>query len=340
MFTPEPTDRPVEDVGELKWTTSWKEIARTPFMPPFRFTDQPDDRISLAELARLLGVAGPGIEESLQRHERVLTTRWRTAYLFYLVPVLLLTGLVLLALIYLDKQGNEQRQTVGLIGAALVLPSYFYAKIAFRAATLLSDRYYAETLAAVSILYILAELCRDEPITSPMVKRMLLIRMSYLARSLLLLSFRFPAGSTTQAWANAHFSQMLDYVRERERWVIAPVATTAEVLRQDLTLLAPILVLGTYGEFSWPQEHRKHHTAPRSRISAVLVMLTRGLGFLLPIILLTYLVQIGWVPTLGIPQSVIGFILLAWFLLAVNGMFRLGVVESFVNLTKAIKDLK
>jgi len=259
--------------------------------------------------------------------------------------VLLVTGLLLLALITQRKalidHWNTNAGWMAPAGAALLLAAYLYAMVAFRAATLLSDRYYAETLAAISILYILAELCRDEPITSPVVKRMLLIRMSYLARSLLLLSFRFPAGSATQAWANAHFSQMLDYVRERERWVIAPVGTTAEVLRQDLAALAPILVLGTYGEFSWPSEPRKRHIPPRTRVTMLLGTLTRGVGFLLPVIVLTYVLKYGDKGLFGgASPSIIALALLAWFLLAVNGMFRLGVVEGFVNMAKAIKDLK
>ncbi|HEX6746236.1 MAG TPA: hypothetical protein VF092_02895 [Longimicrobium sp.] len=331
--------------------TNHRQLANMPFMPPFRFADQPGERVGLPELARILGITGAGIEESLKRHERVLTTRWRTAYLFYFVAALLFTGVALLVIHHFLLQDTQPQnvtqtlsgstETVAVIGAALLLLAYAYAMIAFRIATLLSDRYYAETLSAISILYVLAELRRDEPITSPLVKRMLLIRMAYLARSLLLLSYRFPAGSTTQAWANAHFTQMLEYVRERERWVIAPVATTAEVLRQDLASLAPILVLGTYGEFVWPQEHRKRHVQPRSRTAVLLAFLTRGLGFLLPVFVLGYLLNnTDLLSKLGMSTPIIPLVLLAWFLLAVNGMFRLRVIEGFVNLAKAIKDLK
>lgn len=343
MLIPRPVDRRVEGIGELTWMNDWKHVARMPFVPPFRFRDRPGDRVPLTELARILGVAGPGIEESLQRHERVLTARWRTAYLLYLVAVLLITGLMLLGLASQRTTLNAwwDRHTVAVVvgGMALLLLAYLYAVGAFKAATLLSDRYYAETLSAISALYILAELCRDEPITSPVVKRMLLIRMGYLARSLLLLSFPLPVGSATQAWVTAHFSEMFDYVRERERWVLAPVAATAEVLRQDLALLAPILVLGTYGEFSWPREPRKRHLPPRSKAAVTLVMLKRGLGFILPVVVLTVILKAGILPE-GVTPTVIVFVLLTWFLLAVNGMFRLGVIESFVNVAKAIKDLK
>lgn len=343
MFVPKPVDRRVEGIGELAWIQNWKQVASMPFVPPFRFRDRPGDRVPLTELARILGVAGPGIDESLQRHERVLTARWRTAYLLYLIAVLVITGLMLLGLVSqkktLDTLWGKYPVAVVVCGMALLLLAYLYAVGAFKAATLLSDRYYAETLSAISALYILAELCRDEPITSPVVKRMLLIRMGYLARSLLLLSFPMPVGSATQTWVTAHFSEMFDYVRERERWVLAPVAATAEVLRQDLALLAPILVLGTYGEFSWPREPRKRHLPPRSKAAVTLVMLKRALGFILPVVVLT----VAWQADLlrsGVAATVIPLVLLTWFLLAVNGMFRLGVIESFVNVAKAIKDLK
>ncbi|HYH81079.1 MAG TPA: hypothetical protein VEX86_14855 [Longimicrobium sp.] len=343
MFTPKPVDRRVEGIGELTWMNNWKHVAMMPFMPPFRFRDHPGDRVPLTELARILGVSGPGIEESLQRHERVLTARWRTAYLLYLIAVLVITGLMLLGLVSLEETlqtlWDEDPVAAAAGGLALMVLAYLYAVGSFRAATLLSDRYYAETLSAISALYILAELCRDEPITSPVVKRMLLIRMGYLARSLLLLSFPLPVGSATQTWVTAHFAEMFDYVRERERWVLAPVAATAEVLRQDLALLAPILVLGTYGEFSWPTEPRKRHLPPRSKTAVTLVMLKRGLGFILPVVVLSFALKPGVLPP-GVAPSIILFVLLTWFLLAVNGMFRLGVIESFVNVAKAIKDLK
>jgi urea transporter len=64
-------------------------------------------------------------------------------------------------------------------------------------------------------------------------------------------------------------------------------------------------------------------------------------GFLLPVFVLAYHQNDSEVlKSWGVSKSIVAFVLLAWFLLAINGMFRLGVIERFVNLTKAIKELK
>lgn len=227
-----------------------------------------------------------------------------------------------------------------LANLVIFLYTIAVAVIAIRIAFTLVNKNFADTLCAITVTYLLADLCRDDVLSDGTKRNELILRMNDLARGTRLLAFRHSRNSNVnQKWIREHFRQIELYIQARERWAVAPVATTLGDLRKDFGGLAAMYFTGNYGEFAWapidaPEE------AP-SRGHRLLSTVPKIMAIFLPVALVGLLLwQQARLEPLGINISIIILVLAAWALLSVDAALKLGIVSGVVNLAKEIKSLK
>jgi hypothetical protein len=191
------------------------------------------------------------------------------------------------------------------------------------------------------MLFIILDLSRDDVLVQPARKKILLHRTSRLAELTLTLTLSYASISqTNQFWLKQHFKQMEAYIRERERWILAPIDTTLDNLRNDFYALAPIFIIGNYGTFQWKYEISPPKSSKIGWKGALFRNLARVLGIILPLTLMgLYLWQPSLFPFLQIDPNIVALIFVAWLLLTLDITLKLGVVAELTNLAKGIKDL-
>jgi hypothetical protein len=224
----------------------------------------------------------------------------------------------------------------------VVIFTYIFvvASIALKIAFTLVSKNFADTLCAVTLTYLLVDLCREDVLSDSTKRKELISRMDDLARGTRLLALRyFSKYSVNQKWIREHFIQIEKYIQTRERWVVAPIATTLGDLRRDFGNLVPIYFTGNYGEFTWiPFDAIEEIPTRRQRLLSTLPKL---MAVTLPVALLGVLLwQQARLEPLGINISVTILILAAWALLSIDAALKLGVVSGAINLAKEMRSLK
>jgi hypothetical protein len=146
--------------------------------------------------------------------------------------------------------------------------------------------------------------------------------------------------TATKKWAQQHFGKIEKYIRERERWAVAPHPKTLQILRKDFYELADIFVRGNYGALDWEKSIHILQEKEQSASQKIIGRFLRILGLAIPVgIIVVMLVFPEFYRILGVPNSTISLIALSWLLLAIDANLNLGVVERLVDLAKAVKHL-
>jgi hypothetical protein len=251
----------------------------------------------------------------------------------------------LIAYILSWPASSWQLPAVWAIAAIFTLLLSAFVLFALRFTLVLIDKNYADTLCIMTSIYTLLELSRDDVLAHPWRKRLLLRRIRDLARCTLLISLSI--GSSTQAnknWSRDHFRQIEQYIREREKWVIAPTASTLATIRRDFYYLADLFISGEYGRFPW-QETRQATTAetagvPPTRLQQLRMGLPGFIAISLPVVGFGVLWLYPAVfERVGLEANTVALILLAWLLLAIDVVLKLGIVSSIIQLARDFKDL-
>jgi Ca2+/Na+ antiporter len=306
-----------------------------------RYFSLPD----LELLGRGIGFNDPTMLETLALHQQRLKSRAKAAVLIGILFALpFAIGLIWLMDHYLDPNTSIAISFVVLIGLYLVF--ILYAVSIIKILVMLLDGSYADTLCIFAVISLIIELSRDDVLVHPARKRALLVRMNDLARSTLRLPLAFGSkGEMTKTWLREHFRHMESYVRERERWAIAPKDTTLEDMRQDFYRLASVYITGNYGDFAWAErdgEARVQETSRRSPTRRLLSGLPRFIvGIVLPLVglALIFVLEEESIQRLGMKEEILALIFFAWFLLAVDSMLNLGIVAGVADLAKGMKEL-
>jgi hypothetical protein len=130
------------------------------------------------------------------------------------------------------------------------------------------------------------------------------------------------------------------YIRERERWVLAPTGTTLATLRHDFYELIEIYLFGNYGNFIWQADIPLPENRPLMWSEFLASTGIHVLVAVLPLMAMGYLIwESRWVTSVGL-QSVITLIFIGWFLIIIDAFLKIGIVDKLVNLGKGIKELK
>jgi hypothetical protein len=219
---------------------------------------------------------------------------------------------------------------------------FIIAIFALRIAVIFVDKHYADTLSAISSIYLLIELEQDDVITDPEKRRELLNRVRILERNIQLIPLCFSSGSSqNDLWVYSYFKKMESYVREREKWVITPNEKTLKTLREDFSTLAEIMISGNYGEFILKEQERDEEPDQNLPTSTKYTSLLRLLATILPFILLiTIFVFPNAINALGIDNNILALFLLAWLLLAIDSSLMLGIMDNATTVIKTLRELR
>lgn len=298
-------------------------------------------RPALETMGKAIGFDNRDIIQSLVYHNGKLNLRRP----LFMVCVFLIS----FSLLFLEAQLFQFASLI--IGSGLFLwvltffmavnAAYISFAIGFRLFEWFADKQFAESLCTAEVLYLMLDLSQDDILSNREKKFLLLSRINQLARVTVLLASLYASKSkANQEWVYKHFGEMISYIRERERWVIAPQETTLKTLRNDFYNLALVFFKGSYGEFSW-RDQKTGDDLVFSWKELFSKKLLRFLGFMLPLIFMgVYLWNPTYFPYLHFNPDVVTLVFLSWFLLALDSGLQLGVVSGLIQLAKGLKDLR
>jgi hypothetical protein len=269
-------------------------------------------------------------EQRLRRQNMGTLVHWTLA-----TPVLYLGALGYFAV-------SEQPWRVFWPAAAGVyLTAFLAGGIITRIRQLLVDRHFAESLSATHAMYLLADLHREDVLARADRRRELVSRFDGLSRAVRLLALRYGSNEPgMRMTVQRHFREISRYITERRMWAVTPVETTLEDLRRDVRELVRIFTMGTYGEFRWAAEPADP-PPPAGGWKPLLRGIGKTVGLLAPPAAMVYLLQHPQqLQALGSSSEMIGVMLGAWVLLALDSVLQLGVISGLVGLAKSIKELK
>jgi hypothetical protein len=202
------------------------------------------------------------------------------------------------------------------------------------------DKYFVESLCVKDAIYFFFDLKGDQSLSRTDKKMLLLSRIRRLAKTTHMLATRYASDDKeNQFWLSNHFFEMENYIRERERWIIAPKPTTLQNLENDFYELIYIFISGNYGNFQW--RNATHPRIPKSnRMQRIFRSGIRLTGFAIPLIILGgYLLNPNFFPFISIDPSIITLIFIAWLLLTIDITLKLGVAAEVTNIARGIKEL-
>ena len=226
-----------------------------------------------------------------------------------------------------------------LVLAALSIVSVV---ISARIAEFLVARHFADSLAAISGIYLFMELQKDVQLNDPYHRRNLLELCHYLERNLILLATTFSGrGAENDRYFYQRFEAMKAFVQERERGIVASDDGTLTQLRQDFPDFLEILIIGQYGKFVVKQEMDTSESTETRQPKSALDNLLRLLATTFPFVLLAVLFFLPEkVVALGIDSNIILIGSLTWILLVIDASLKLGIVERATTLMKTMKELR
>jgi hypothetical protein len=312
---------------------------------PVRFRDRAKGIPSIDVLCAALHLDESSLTEIIAVHKKRMFLRLMSVLLLYMIILFLFFILARFGLfpILSSLRGTKFFLTYRtgssiLFLLFLYLVAFVFARSSMRLAFAATATRFADTVCVRTIVYVIVELSRHDVLTDPHKRRRLMSRIDSLAKGTLLLAARFSSrAESNQKSLREHFKRIERYVRERERWVAMPRATTLNDLRRDFYRLGEIYLSGNYGEFIWPDAiplEEPHDATVSGRIRNGL---PRFLGIVVPLGLMAYFL---WKPIPGVDSKVVSLIFLAWLLLGIDAILKLGIVAGVVNLAKEIKTLK
>jgi hypothetical protein len=229
-----------------------------------------------------------------------------------------------------------------IVGFLNFMVFWLMLNLSIRLFLLLFEKRFVETICMNSIFHIILLLRRDDVFSRPDKKKLLLTMIRYFAKRIELFTIAYRSSDPGNSeWIHHHFFQLSQYIRERERWVVAPQQDTLQIVRNDFYDLAITLVSGNLGDFKWAEGLTKTtFVKVDSSTGSIKEKIIRFIGYLTPVILIgLYLWQPTFFPIIKIDSEVATIVLLAWLLLSIDVGLRLGIVTSLIRFAMDIRDL-
>jgi hypothetical protein len=310
----------------------------------------------LHELFEFVGIFDPQLFPQIEYHNKRIKNRLIYALLVYIALAL---PFILSAIYFSNEIPNLLSLSLGQIIAKMHFPILAFFILIFlvlififsifiifgliaRISVILVDYHYAETLCVYAIVNLLIELNRDNVLFRSDHRKRAQKRLNVLAQNTLMLAARYKSNDdNTQAWYRIHVLHIERFIRDRERWLMAPQDNTLANLRQSFKDMSIIYILGTYGDFDWPVEEPTEEKTKQSAFSRIANSIVKILGLVLPILIFGFL---SFRPDLleqwDINTELISLILIAWFLISLDAILKLGIVDRLLTVAKEIRELK
>jgi hypothetical protein len=307
-----------------------------------RFVTSTPELIPLSAMAEFVGLNGTDIQKPLTEHDK-FAFRWQYFFQqFFLLTVYATLFLYcMLIFIFVELWWLMADSDVWLIGISFSIIYALFISVFGRLRSWMNSKKYAESLCVRETILILMELKNDDILYNGGKKLNLQYRLDSLARLTQLLPSRFPSRNTeNQKLIERHFRNMAFYIREQERELICPTAATLEDMRRNFLALTRIYITENYGEFSVKNPNVIAPEQTSGRISTIASGLLRFIGLGIPLVLMGfYLKDPSNFPFLNLNPASIGLMFIAWLLLSIDSVFKLGIVKDLLSLSKNIKDL-
>lgn len=294
----------------------------------------------LDDIGKALGFTSPLDKELLHFHDQRINS-WGFITHFIQICFILILGFIGLALLVVSLYSLGVSPESLWSGISVFLLMWFITDIAITIARLILERKYADSLTIATALNILCKLKRDSVLIRSDYKTEILHNIDDLARYTQLLSLRYSnKNDHVQSWTNCHFKRMEKYLRQQQESVIAPTSSTLDDLRDHFYRLTHIYITGMYGDETWPEVEATGLQSitwkQRFRVWGRVVLVV-GIPVIVLILIQSYPLAVA---KLGVDLGVLTWIMLAWFVLAFDAIFKLGAVANVVNLAKTFRDLK
>jgi len=291
----------------------------------------------ILQVAEFLGIENDTNRSILEWHDKRLRNFRSTAGW---VSVLLILGLPIIIILASGFTNNDQ--ILNYIFSSFFLMLLLLILFGNRISILIIKKYYADTICLMNGLSLMVELSHPDGISTPTNRRRIQTRMEYLANSMILLAQKYASASShIDQRIHAHFHAMEEYIRDRETWVVLSNKDTLNQLRKDFAELLPFLITGNYGEFEVPSEEKKQNEEIpywRRVASGILGML----GIVVPVITLVAHFGFKSFPAQGTEAeaNTLVIMMVAWLLLTLDGILKLGLIETFTNIVKSVRELR
>lgn len=319
--------------------SNWVEkmFTTTPVHPPYKYRDK---KILSAPTYQELGKSIRLNEEltpGLQLHKKRVDL-----YFNFVIAIYALFAILIIAIVVVVTSLFEN-QTKAIVDNPVfpVALGLLIGILSFRLALLLVEKYFADTLAALTGIYLLLTLDQDYPLTDPVYKRRLLGIFRTLRRNLILLALTYSTKSSeTDPRIRAYFKHMEEFILENECLVIIPGEGTKQNLLNALNPFVEILVTGEYGKFEPITGEISTQVETQKPPKTFLEMLIRFLLSVFPFLLLVVLILVpDKVAAIGLDTNTVFLVALAWILLVIDASLKLGIVERAAGLAKTIKEI-
>ena len=210
-----------------------------------------------------------------------------------------------------------------------------------RISSFLVDRHFASSLAVRGLLYLLVELNHPNALAHSGLKLLIIQRMTRIVKYSRLMCLGMTGLNTDSSiWIKNHFQEIEFFIRERQRWAIAPIATTQEALEADFYKLAPIFISNMFGEFTWLSQKLSVRSPQIDTRTSFREKFLKLLFSILPLGVFAFLLfnrklLNGW----DIEPKIVALLFISWFMILIDYNFKLGFVESVVKIAQGIKDI-
>ncbi|MEM9808699.1 MAG: hypothetical protein AAF959_25870 [Cyanobacteria bacterium P01_D01_bin.56] len=213
--------------------------------------------------------------------------------------------------------------------------------ISLKMVFLFRESRFSESACVLESLRILIELEREDALSSPLQRKYLMIRMTYLSSMSLLIPNTYLGNRYRKEWVNNQFRSISAFIQDRQSWLYAPGGNTLQDLRRDFHMLVQMYIDGTYGTFPHSEEFWPKAVPDRKQW---LQAITQLIGFLIPLgLIVSVFIFPGSLPTsLQSPEIQGAFIWVgtAWLFLGIDRYLNFGVLDSIVDLASGLKGLK
>lgn len=325
------------------------ELAGVGALSPVRYAVSPWKRLlkehypSLEDIANRLGFDQVLIAQCKVVQCNLMWRQISVGAIYFALGFGFVTPLFMYLLRLLSSLHELNLSRLFLLVIYFVYTSAFYVAIALsmKISSILSDRYFASSLAVRGLLFLLVELNHPSALAHSGLKILIVQRMNRIVQYCRLMSLRMASlNNDNSIWIKRHFKEIELFIRERQRWAIAPIATTQETLEEDFYNFAPIFISNMLGEIPWspqtlniesPQVDRKVNFWKN-----VLKLLLSTLPLaVFAILLLNKNLLNEW----KMNPQVIVLLSIAWSILLIDRTLNLGLVESVVKIAQGIRDI-
>jgi hypothetical protein len=313
-------------------------IQSTPLNPPLQYRGffKRFKKISYHSFGREIRFDNEILNKILVSHAKRLSLYDAISSIIYFILAFLLA--ILLILIWGVYSGNTEWGNLPLIFTLSLISAVSSARIA----EFLVSRHFADSLVAVSGIYLFMELEKDVTLNDPYQRRKLLELCHYLERNLTLLATTFGGRGAENDRHYYHlFGEMKSFVQACERNIVASQEGTLVKLRKDFPAFLEILITGQYGRFEIEKEPDALTKIETEKPNRPLDNFLKLLVTTFPFVLLAVLFFLPEkVIALGIDSTIVLLVALAWILLVIDANLKLGIVERATSLMKTMKDLR